>query len=92
MKRFNDAFKLGHYGEAETAAMEAHELDPDNTTAVAAMSIAKTQKNLKVYKAPQRTGGRTLPCVARRHGQYGAVRSQQAADRRSRNREETQRP
>ncbi len=50
MKRFNDAFKEGKYAEAETAAMEAHELDPDNTTAVAAMSIAKTQKNLKDYK------------------------------------------
>ena len=50
MKRFNDAFTQGKYAEAETAAQEAHELDLDNTTALAAVEIAKRAKNLKEYK------------------------------------------
>ncbi len=47
MKRFNDNFRDGHYAEAEQAAMEAHDLDPDNTTATAAMTMAKYQKNIQ---------------------------------------------
>ncbi len=39
MKQFNDAYKAGKYQEAKRAAEMAHELDPDNPTATAAVSI-----------------------------------------------------
>ena len=50
MKLFNQAFKEGKYLEAESYAMRAHELDPDNSMAAAAMQMAKTQRNINVAK------------------------------------------
>ncbi len=61
MKRFNDAFKVGHYAEAETAAMEAHELDPDNTTAVAAMTHRQDAEEPHGLRKDSRSSGRTPP-------------------------------
>ena len=56
MKQFNDSFKAGKYTEAETAAMKAHELDPDNETATAAMLLAKRQGNLRTTSATRSSG------------------------------------
>ena len=50
MKQFNQNFKEGKYLEAESYAMRAHELDPDNAMAAAAMSMAKTQRSISVAK------------------------------------------
>ncbi len=50
MKQFNQNFKEGKYLEAESYAMRAHELDPDNAMAAAGMSMAKTQRNINVAK------------------------------------------
>ena len=51
MKLFNQAFKEGKYLEAESYAMRAHELDPENSMAAAAMQMAKTQRNINVAKS-----------------------------------------
>lgn len=50
MKQFNQNFKEGKYLEAESYAMRAHEMDPDNAMAAAGMSMAKTQRNINVAK------------------------------------------
>ncbi|MSR30090.1 MAG: hypothetical protein EXR99_01165 [Gemmataceae bacterium] len=50
MKQFNQNFKEGKYLEAESYAMRAHELDSDNAMAAAAISMAKTQRNINVAK------------------------------------------
>ncbi len=50
MKLFNQAFKEAKYLEAESFAMRAHELDPDNSMAAAAVSMAKMQRNVSVAK------------------------------------------
>jgi type II secretory pathway component GspD/PulD (secretin) len=50
MKQYNTLFKEGKYPEAERLAMQAHELDPDNTVAAAAMTIAKQQYRLTQSK------------------------------------------
>lgn len=50
MKQFNQNFKEGKYLEAESYAMRAHELDPDNAMAAAAISMAKTQRSIGVAK------------------------------------------
>jgi hypothetical protein len=50
MKQFNQNFKEGKYLEAESYAMRAHELDPDNAMAAAGMSMAKTQRSINVAK------------------------------------------
>jgi type II secretory pathway component GspD/PulD (secretin) len=50
MKLSNAAYKEGKYAEAETYASRAHELDPDNTQAAAAMSIAHMARNNQHYK------------------------------------------
>jgi len=50
MKQFNQNFKEGKYLEAESYAMRAHEMDPDNAMVAAGMSMAKTQRNINVAK------------------------------------------
>ncbi len=50
MKQFNQNFKEGKYLEAESFAMRAHELDPDNAMAAAGISMAKTQRSINVAK------------------------------------------
>lgn len=51
MKLFQQAFKEGKYLEAESYAMRAHELDPENSMAGAAVSMAKMQRNISVAKS-----------------------------------------
>lgn len=51
MKLFNTAFKEGKYLEAESYAMRAQELDPDNAMAAAAVSMAKSQRALVTVKS-----------------------------------------
>lgn len=51
MKLFNTSFKEGKYLEAESYAMRAHELDPENSMAAAAVSMAKMQRNVSVAKS-----------------------------------------
>lgn len=46
MKQFNNLMKEGKYREAGYAAAKAHELDPDNVAADAAMHISEIQRNL----------------------------------------------
>jgi type II secretory pathway component GspD/PulD (secretin) len=50
MKQYNTFYAEGKYPEAERLAMQAHELDPDNAMAAAAISIVRTQNRLKKYK------------------------------------------
>jgi type II secretory pathway component GspD/PulD (secretin)/tetratricopeptide (TPR) repeat protein len=50
MKKYHAAYKEGRYAEAETYAMKAHELDPDNTQAAAAMEIAHMARNQAKFK------------------------------------------
>ena len=50
MKQYNTFYAEGKYPEAERLAMQAHELDPDNPMATAAISIVRTQSRLKKYK------------------------------------------
>jgi type II secretory pathway component GspD/PulD (secretin)/tetratricopeptide (TPR) repeat protein len=50
MKQYNTFFQEGKYPEAERLAMQAHELDPDNPMAAAAVSVARTQDRLTKYK------------------------------------------
>ena len=45
MKQYHTFFKEAKYHEAESYAMRAHELDPDDASAGAAVYIAQTQKN-----------------------------------------------
>jgi type II secretory pathway component GspD/PulD (secretin) len=51
MKEFNTLFKEGKYPEAESLAMRAHELDPDNGVVTAAVYIARQQRRVNDYKA-----------------------------------------
>ncbi len=51
MKLFNQSFKEGKYLEAESYAMRAQELDPDNAMAAAAINMAKTQRALVAVKS-----------------------------------------
>jgi type II secretory pathway component GspD/PulD (secretin) len=46
MARFKQKFEEAKYEEAELLAMQAHDLDPDNPTAAAAIYMAKTQKQI----------------------------------------------
>ncbi|MFL5243983.1 MAG: type II secretion system protein GspD [Gemmataceae bacterium] len=41
IKEFNDLYKHGQYQEAETKAMLAHEMDPDNAMTAAAIKLAQ---------------------------------------------------
>jgi type II secretory pathway component GspD/PulD (secretin) len=50
MKQYNTFYAEGKYPEAERLAMQAHELDPDNPMASAAISIVRTQSRLQKYK------------------------------------------
>jgi type II secretory pathway component GspD/PulD (secretin)/tetratricopeptide (TPR) repeat protein len=50
MKQYNTFYAEGKYPEAERLAMQAHELDPDNPMASAAISIVRTQARLAKYK------------------------------------------
>jgi type II secretory pathway component GspD/PulD (secretin) len=45
MKLYHQAYKEARYAEAVTYATRAHELDPDNTQAAAAMTIAEMGRN-----------------------------------------------
>jgi type II secretory pathway component GspD/PulD (secretin) len=51
MKQFNDLYRQGHYAEAEALAMRAHEVDPDNGVATAAVAMARTSRNRDEYKS-----------------------------------------
>jgi type II secretory pathway component GspD/PulD (secretin) len=50
MKQFNTLYKEGKYLDAESMAMRAHELDPDNTVVSAAIHLARTQNNRGVHE------------------------------------------
>jgi type II secretory pathway component GspD/PulD (secretin)/tetratricopeptide (TPR) repeat protein len=45
MKQYDTYYKDGKYKEAEMVAMRAHELDPDNAGAAAAVHVAHIQRN-----------------------------------------------
>jgi type II secretory pathway component GspD/PulD (secretin) len=49
MKQYHDFYKEGKYKEAEMAAMRAHELDPDNASASAAVHVAHIQRAQAEY-------------------------------------------
>ncbi len=49
MKQYNDLYKEGKYLEAESMAMRAHELDPDNTVVTAAITIARRHRDNERY-------------------------------------------
>jgi type II secretory pathway component GspD/PulD (secretin) len=51
MSRFKKKFEEAKYEEAEMLAMQAHDLDPDNPTAAAAIYMAKTQTRIMGNKA-----------------------------------------
>jgi len=51
MKEFNTLFREGKYVEAESLAMRAHELDPDNGIVTAAVYMARQQRRVNDYKA-----------------------------------------
>jgi type II secretory pathway component GspD/PulD (secretin) len=55
MARFKQKFEEAKYEEAEMVAMQAHDLDPDNPTAAAAIYMAKTQINLGISKAGKKS-------------------------------------
>jgi type II secretory pathway component GspD/PulD (secretin) len=57
MKQFNALYKEGKYKEAEMYAMRARELDPDDTVAGAAISMARMQEGHK--KVAEAKGTRT---------------------------------
>src|SRR5262249_32399430 len=50
MKQFNTLYKEGKYRESEMIAMRARELDPDDTVAGAAITMARMQANQVKYK------------------------------------------
>jgi type II secretory pathway component GspD/PulD (secretin) len=50
MKQFNALYKEGKYRESEMVAMRARELDPDDTVAGAAITMARMQANQVKYK------------------------------------------
>jgi type II secretory pathway component GspD/PulD (secretin) len=50
MKQFNALYKDGKYVEAESMAMRALELDPDNGVVTAAVHMARMQSNRAAYK------------------------------------------
>jgi type II secretory pathway component GspD/PulD (secretin) len=61
MKEFNVKFKEGKYLEAESLAMKANELDPDNGVAAAAIYMARRQRDVKEYRdIKDRREGTTL--------------------------------
>jgi type II secretory pathway component GspD/PulD (secretin) len=49
MKEFNTLIREGKYSEAESKAMLAHELDPDNPMSLAGEVIAKNMRNKEEY-------------------------------------------
>ncbi len=49
MKKYHQFFSEGKYAEAEMAAAQAHELDPDHNAASSGMHIAKMKKNATDY-------------------------------------------
>jgi type II secretory pathway component GspD/PulD (secretin) len=49
MKEYNAQFKEGKYAEAESTAMKAHDIDPDNALASTAILLARRNKDLKSY-------------------------------------------
>jgi type II secretory pathway component GspD/PulD (secretin) len=50
MKQYKALYKEGKYDEAEVVAMKAHELDPDNVAADAAVHVAQIHHNLATYR------------------------------------------
>ncbi len=54
MNQYHALFKEGKYKEAEMYAMRAHELDPDDAMAAAAIYTARTQYNLTNYNRSKR--------------------------------------
>jgi type II secretory pathway component GspD/PulD (secretin) len=55
MRQYNAYFKEGKYKEAEMYAMRAHELDPDNAIADAAVYTARVQGNLTASQKANRS-------------------------------------
>ena len=55
MKQFNTLYKEGKYKEAEMYAMRARELDPDDTVAGAAISMARMQEGHEQVKKGTRS-------------------------------------
>ena len=51
MKQYDKFYKEGKYKEAEMVAMRAHELDPDNVGAAAAVHVAHIQRNQAEFSA-----------------------------------------
>jgi type II secretory pathway component GspD/PulD (secretin) len=51
MKQYNGLLQEGKYLEAESIAMKAHELDPDNYLAAAAITMAKYQARIALNKS-----------------------------------------
>jgi type II secretory pathway component GspD/PulD (secretin) len=49
MKQFNDLYRSGKYADAEALALRAHELDPDNGVATAAIHMARLQRRRNEY-------------------------------------------
>lgn len=49
MKQYHEYFSEGKYKEAEMVATQAHELDPDNSAALAGMHIARVQSRQADY-------------------------------------------
>jgi type II secretory pathway component GspD/PulD (secretin) len=50
MDQYNTLYKQGKYREAEVLAMQAQELDPDNSVAAAAVQIARMHHRTNEYK------------------------------------------
>jgi type II secretory pathway component GspD/PulD (secretin) len=50
MKKYHALYHDGKYKEAEMAAAQAHELDPDNVAAAAAIEVAHMHRNLTEYE------------------------------------------
>jgi Flp pilus assembly secretin CpaC len=50
MKKYHAMYNEGKYKEAEVAAMQARDLDPDNTAAAAAVHVSHMQNNLTNYR------------------------------------------
>ncbi len=59
MKQFNTYIKEGKYPEAQRAAAQAHELDPDNSAATAAVAISKMEGSLTESKKRRADRDRT---------------------------------
>ena len=50
MKKYHQLYDQGKYAEAEMAAQQAHDLDPDDSAAAAAVSVAHMHRNLTKYQ------------------------------------------